>query len=274
MHTEPESNARPTPSWAEPSVGTGRDKALPDGLSRLDELPALAGEQRRLLAQIQAHTYGNMLRVIECFAVCVADGSALPVHDGAFRFDLAPADDTPPGYRFVVPVDAVALAAAGRCGWARHGLALAVALQAQAHYRASIEPDDDLAEHARVLFLGNWRRVAPRAREAERAWLQADRLLDGARRDAAIIDLLALVVRFDAAVRAQAAADARCFLDARPGAVGGRAIRALLLRAYRWQYVGIGLQEARFVVLLQSLLDGAQLRRVRTALAPLLAAVR
>ena len=256
-------------------------KPLPDGLSRLDELPALAANPRRLLARIQARSYAGMLHVIERFADGAAPTGgtagaiALPAYDWLRRLELAAAAGTPNGYRFVVPLDFMAQAAHASPAWARHALALAFALQAQAHYRASIEPDDALCGCWRALFLENWRRVAPRAVQEEHAWTREDLMLEAAARSAAVEQLLALVAALDAAVQSQAAADAACFLaSARRRGAPARAVRALLLRAYRWQYVGIGIEEARFVARLQALLDAGQLRRLRHALAPLLAAVR
>ena len=260
-------------SKADPSPDGDR-KAMPDGLSRLDELPALGDAARRLLARIQARTYANMLSVVECFASGGAD-IAPADRDWLRAVERAAAAETPENYRFVVPFDRLVIATQGRCAWAGHAVALALALQAQAHYRSSIAPDDQLSNVWRALFLQNWRRVAPRAVSAEKAWWRADAVLDAAGRAAAVGDLLALLATLDAAVQTQAAADAACFLgSAAARAAPPRAVRALLRRAYRWQYVGIGIQEARFVALLQSLLDAGELRRLRTAVAPLLAAVR
>jgi len=254
---------------------------MPDGLSRLDELPALAAKPRRLLARLQARSYAGMLHVIERFAEGAAssggpDGAtAQPAHDWLRRLECASSPGMPNGYRFVVPLDLMAQAAQASPAWARHALALAFALQAQAHYRASIEPDDALCGRWRALFLENWRRVAPRAVQEERAWMREDQGLDAAARSAAVEHLLALVAALDAAVQSQAAADVASFLaSTRLYGAPAPAVRALLQRAYRWQYVGIGVQEARFVARLQSLLDAGQLRRMRNALAPLLAAVR
>jgi hypothetical protein len=252
----------------------GDRKVMPDGLSRLDELPDLTDAARRLLARIQGRTYANMLHVVECFVSGVADlGPA--AREWLRTVERAAATGTPETYRFVVSFDCLVNAAQGRCPWSCQAAALALALQAQAHYRSSLAPGDPLSSRWRALFLENWRRAAPRAVRAEQAWVRADAAIDAAEQAAAVADLLALLATLDAAVQSQAAADAACFLGSTAAhAAPAHAIRALLQRAYRWQYVGIAIQEARFVALLQSLLDPAALRRVRTAVAPLLTAVR
>jgi hypothetical protein len=49
-----------------------------------------------------------------------------------------------------------------------------------------------------------------------------------------------------------------------------QAIREVLLRAYRWQYIVSGVQEGSFVGHLQEMLSPAQMGRITTALAPLM----
>ena len=69
--------------------------------------------------------------------------------------------------------------------------------------------------------------------------------------------------------QAQSAADAEYFL-----AIAGRrftgeeeaGVRALLLRAYRWQYIASGVQDARYLEILGSLIDAAQGARINAAL--------
>jgi hypothetical protein len=49
------------------------------------------------------------------------------------------------------------------------------------------------------------------------------------------------------------------------------ALRAAVLKAYRWQYIVTGVQEPRFQQVLGSLIDAQQSARIGQALAPLLA---
>ncbi len=42
-------------------------KFLPDGLSKVDALPFLDADERRMLSQVQGRTYANMFRLVERF---------------------------------------------------------------------------------------------------------------------------------------------------------------------------------------------------------------
>jgi hypothetical protein len=85
-------------------------------------------------------------------------------------------------------------------------------------------------------------------------------------------DLIALVGAVDGILQAQSAADAEYFL-----AIAGRrytgeeetGIRALLLRAYRWQYIVSGVQHPHFARLLSGMTTPAQMSRIQAALAPI-----
>ena len=90
-------------------------------------------------------------------------------------------------------------------------------------------------------------------------------------------DLIELVGAVDGIVQMQAAADAGLL---RRGAPAGRfsaaeeaAIRDVLLKAYRWQYIVSGVQEPRFGEVLKALVTPAQMERIGKALAPILAHV-
>ena len=58
--------------------------------------------------------------------------------------------------------------------------------------------------------------------------------------------------------------------DAKAEARFAREIRALFLRAYRFQYIGSGLQATRFPEILFGLVTPEQRKRIETALARLL----
>jgi len=47
------------------------------------------------------------------------------------------------------------------------------------------------------------------------------------------------------------------------------AIGTLMLKAYRWQYIGSGVQDPRFTGVLSSMIAPAQMERIGAALAPL-----
>jgi hypothetical protein len=89
-----------------------------------------------------------------------------------------------------------------------------------------------------------------------------------------VTDLIELVAAVDSIVQTQAAADAHYFLScgARPySATEEAAIHDVMLKAYRWQYIVSGVQEPRFAEVLKALVTPAQMQRIGTALAPILA---
>ena len=49
------------------------------------------------------------------------------------------------------------------------------------------------------------------------------------------------------------------------------AIRDVMLKAYRWQYIVTGVQEPRFAEVLKALVTPAQMERIGQALSPILA---
>ena len=107
----------------------------------------------------------------------------------------------------------------------------------------------------------------------ELQWLREDRKLDAGHRNAAIDDLIELLMTLDEIVQAQAGADADHFVAMATSAFSSQQvgqIRALLCKAYRWQYVACGVVEPRFQALLGSLISDAQMRYIHHALAPLL----
>jgi hypothetical protein len=151
-----------------------------------------------------------------------------------------------------------------------------IELFTQAHYRESIEPDANLSELYRDVFLYHWREESQHAVLDELEWRREHAGLDADARDQGVDDLIALVGAVDGILQAQAQADAGYFV-----AICGRPVAAdeavmleqALLRAYRWQYIGSGVQEPRFVSILGSLITPAQGERIAAALAPILEGV-
>jgi hypothetical protein len=169
--------------------------------------------------------------------------------------------------------DAVAAAVLSKCTWAVLALTCHIELFTQAHYRQSIEPDPQLSGLFRDVFLYHWREESQHAILDELEWVREDRRLDEAGRDAAVEDLIGLVAAVDGILQAQSAADAdyffricgRGFTDAEEAKV-----RTGILRAYRWQYIGSGVQEPRFIGLLSSLVGEARMERIANALADII----
>lgn len=111
----------------------------------------------------------------------------------------------------------------------------------------------------------------------ELEWVREDaRLPSDAVRDAAVDDLIALIGGVDGIVQAQAASDARYFLsvvDRLAADETAARVEALLLKAYRWQFIVSGAVHPRFQSVLGRLVSEAQLARIQAALAPLAYAV-
>ena len=106
----------------------------------------------------------------------------------------------------------------------------------------------------------------------ELEWKREHARLTTRQREQAVDDLIGLVGAVDGLLQAQSAADAEYFV-----AIAGRrftgdeqaGIRALLLRAYRWQYIVSGVQHPHFGRLLTSMTTRAQMSRIEAALAPI-----
>jgi hypothetical protein len=192
------------------------------------------------------------------------------------RLEAMMAADMPPGYQMTADANAVAHAVLGASTWAVLALTLDIELFTQAHYRASIEPDANLSELWKDVFLFHWKEEAQHAVLDELELLREDARLDKAARDAAVGDLINLVVAVDGILQAQAKADATYFVQISGMASdSGRTaqIEAMVLKAYRWQYIVSGVMEPRFQRVLFGLLDDEQKARIQEALAPLAYAV-
>jgi hypothetical protein len=179
----------------------------------------------------------------------------------------------PPGYTFEFDSNDVARAVLSKSTWAVLALTCHIELFTQAHYKQSIEPDENVSELFRDVFLHHWREECQHAVLDELEWRREDARISADERDVAVDDLIALVGAVDGILRAQAAADARYFSQ-----VCGRemraeeraAIEAQVLAAYRWQYIFSGVAHPRFSAVLQELVTAPQLARIQAALAPLM----
>jgi len=186
------------------------------------------------------------------------------------------ANDMPPGYVMTAEPNAVAQAVLGMSTWSVLALTLDIELFTQAHYRASIEPNANLSELWKDVFLFHWKEESQHAILDELELVKENGKLDKAQRDAAVGDLIALVGAVDGILQAQAAADVDYFC-----AIAGTTfadaqreqIHAGVLKAYRWQYIVSGVMEPRFQKVLFSLIDAEQGARIQEALAPLTYAV-
>ncbi|MGJ7507450.1 hypothetical protein [Variovorax sp. GT1P44] len=270
---------------------------LPAGLSLVDELDFLTSDDRRLLSQVQGRSYASIFGLVERFIGAkvlevsrqhaLGDQVALEAlvrmadeelkHQELFRRMESMMDaDMPSGYMVMADPNAVATAVLSKSNWSVLALTLDIELFTLAHYRASIGPRDDLCALWKDVFLAHWKEESQHAVLDELEFLREDARLSAAERDAAVGDLIDLVVAVDGILQAQAKADATYFASI----AGGRFddaqrsdIGAGILKAYRWQYIVSGVMEPRFQKILFGVLDARQTARVTDALQPLMYAV-
>jgi hypothetical protein len=268
---------------------------LPTGLSKVDELTFLSAAERRLLSQVQGRTYAYIFGLVERFISVkvlelsgqhwLGDQVALEAlvrfsdeelkHQELFRRIEAMLErDMPAGYVRVADPNDVARAVLGKSSWAVLALTCNIELFTQQHYQQSIDPQDGLSPLWKDVFKYHWVEEAQHAILDELEWVREDARITPTQKEQAVTDLIDLVGAVDGILQAQSASDADYFLR-----IAGRdfdageqaAIRALLLRAYRWQYIVSGVQHPHFGRLLTGMTTEPQMQRIQAALAPLMA---
>ena len=246
------------------------------------------------MSQIQGRTYANLFGLVERYINAkilevsrdhwFGDQTALEAlirfsdeelkHQELFRrLEYKIAQGMPPGYEFPADPNAVARTVLDKCTWAVLGLTCHIELFTLSHYKQSIEPDGDLSPLFKDVFLFHWKEESQHAILDELEWRREDAKLTAEERDRAVNDLIDLVGAVDGILRLQSATDADYFRR-----ICGRELENAdtekletgLLRAYRWQYIGSGIEDGRFVGVLTELIDEAQTRRITEALAPLI----
>jgi hypothetical protein len=272
-------------------------KFMPDSLSKIGLLTFLDPSEARFLSHVQGRTYANMFGLVERYIGAktldiskdhwLGDQVALEAlvrladeelkHQALFRrLDRMAAAGMPEGYVFTPDPDEVASAVLAKSTWAVMGLTLDIELFSQAHYRSSIEPDDNLSALWKDVFLFHWKEESQHAILDELEWRREHARTDAVHRDQGVTDLIGLVGDVDGIVQMQAQADAEYFLRNAGRAFSPleqAAIHDVLLKAYRWQYIVSGAQEPRFAEVLTALTTPAQLGRIGQALAPIAAHV-
>ncbi len=268
-------------------------KFLPDGLSLTDAFTTLSADEKRFVSQIQGRTYANIFGLVERFINAkvlelshnhwLGDQVALEAlvrfsneelkHQALFRrIDAMVGEVLPDGYRFDVDADAFARAVLGKSTWAVLALTLDIELFTQLHYRQSIDPDTELSELFKDVFLYHWKEESQHAILDELEWVRHDAALTAEKRDRAVDELIALVAAVDGILQAQAKADAAYF-TAKCGrtldAVEAQAIEGGFLKAYRWQHIHSGARHPHFGKVLSSLITENQGQRIQAALATL-----
>ena len=268
-------------------------KFLPDGISKVDQLAFLNKDERRLLSQIQGRTYANMFGFVERFIVAkvleltcnhwLGDQVALEAlvrfsdeelkHQELFRrIEKMMASGMPEGYQFLFDPSEVAAAVLKKSTWAVLALILEIELFTQAHYKQSIEPDENLSELYKDIFLFHWKEETTHALMDQIEWPRIDKKLTDAERDRAVDEVIELVSAVDGILQTQSAADVEYFLKVCNRSFSEdeiECIKAGVLKAYRWQYIFSGVAHERFQALLADLTTEEQRQRINEALAPI-----
>jgi hypothetical protein len=265
-------------------------KFLPDGISKVDQLDFLTEDEKRLLSQIQGRTYANMFGFVERFITAkvlettrdhwLGDQTALEAlirfsdeelkHQELFRrIEKMMADGMPEGYQFLPDPDGVAAAVLNNTSWAVLALILEIELFTQEHYKKSIEPEKNLSELYKDIFLFHWKEETTHAMMDELEWPREDSKLSAEERDRAVDELIAIVGDVDGILQNQSAADVEYFVKVCDRSFTDDEIQHLtdgVLKAYRWQYIFSGVEHPRFQKLYNELTTEEQRQRVDAAL--------
>ena len=266
---------------------------LPAGLSKVDELAFLTDAERRLLSQVQGRTYAYIFGLVERYIGAkvlelsgqhwLGDQVALEAlvrfsdeelkHQELFRrIENMLERRMPPGYVKVADPNDVARAVLGKSTWGVLALTCHIELFTQAHYQQSIDPQEEISPLWKDVFKYHWVEEVQHAMLDELEWVRENARLTLRQKEQGVTDLIDLVAAVDGILQAQSAADATYFLR-----IAGRrftseeetGIGALLLRAYRWQYIVSGVQHPHFGRLLTSMTTESQMQRIQAALAPI-----
>jgi hypothetical protein len=268
---------------------------LPNGLSKVDELTFLSAAERRLLSQVQGRTYAYIFGLVERYISAKVlevsrdywfeDQTALEAlvrfsdeelkHQALFRrIEELMTAAMPAGYQPVAEPNGVARVVLGKSTWAVLGLTCFIELFTQKHYTESIAGQTDLSPLWKDVFMYHWREECQHAILDELEWRREDAKLTAEERDRAVDDLIALVAAVDGILQVQSVADVAYFtlIAGRTfNAEERRALDAGVLKAYRWQYIGSGVQHPHFQKVLGDLINARQGEKIGAALAPILA---
>jgi hypothetical protein len=153
--------------------------------------------------------------------------------------------------------------------WAVLALILEIELFTQEHYKQSIEPEDNLSELFKDIFLFHWKEETTHAMMDELEWPREDSKISDEERDRAIDELIALVVDVDGILQNQSTADVGYFLELCDRSFTDDEVQRIkdgVLKAYRWQYIFSGVEHPRFQKLYSELTTEKQRQRVGAAL--------
>jgi hypothetical protein len=271
-----------------------RRKFLPDGLTKVNDLPFLTAVEKRSMSHVQGRSYACLFGLLERFISAktlelaskqgLGDQVALEglvrfsdeelKHQELFRrIEHALAARMPGGYALIADANEVARVVLSKSTWAVLALTCHIELFTQAHYRESMERDEELSDLYRDVFRFHWLEECQHAVMDEIEWSREDRSLSAGERDIAVDDFIALLRMLNELVSTQSSADSgyfmrlceRCFSPTEQ-----QQIREVMLRAYRWQYIASGAHHPQFVKMLAAMTSRSQVQRVQAAVAVLL----
>jgi hypothetical protein len=267
---------------------------LPNGLTGVQYLDFLNSLDQQLFSQVQGRTYANMFGLVERFINTKilelqqnhSLGSQVALealvrfsdeeikHQELFRrINKLAAEVMPDGYAFLPKPNQIAEIILSKSTWAVLGLTSVIELFTQSHYRHSIEPEQDICPLFKDVFLFHWREESQHAILDELEWRQHDISMTFNSRDAAVTDLIELVIAVDGILQIQAESDTRYFVKASGQSFYEENIEKLgqvFLEAYRYQYILSGALLPHFQGILGDLLQPQQLQRVVEAVGTLM----
>jgi hypothetical protein len=281
--------------WTIEDVIQGRsfdpsDSFLPDGFAMAAEFPSLTNDEMRTVSQIQGRTYANMFGLLERYVnakvlelsedhwfgdqikleALIRFSDEEMKHQHLFRsVEGMIASVMPDGYNFTPQPNPVARMILGKSTWAVLGLTLMVEIVTQAHYRESIAKGAKLSPLYKDVFRYHWLEESQHAILDELEWRREDGYLSANERDAAVDELIELAVSIDDILQDQAYADSEYFcsiIDRTVSTHEAEAIEKGILKAYRWQYIFSGAENAHFAKVMKDLTTAGQMQRVENAL--------
>src|ERR1044072_596043 len=151
-------------------------KFLPDGLSKAAELGFLSANEKRLVSQIQGRTYANMFGLVERFIGPKGSEVSRDHWLGdqtAFEALVRFTDEELTHQELFRRVERMT-AELGKSTWAVLALICHIELFVLAHYRQSIEPDAELSELWKDIFMFHAKEESQHAILDELEWQRED----------------------------------------------------------------------------------------------------
>jgi hypothetical protein len=267
-----------------------KQKFLPDGLSKVQDLVFLSPEEKRYLSQIQGRTYANVFHMAERFVNAkvleisrdywFGDQTALEAlvrfsdeelkHQEMFRqIEQLAGSLMVSGYSFLPNPNEVAKIVLGKSTWAVLALTLHIELITQLHYRQSIGLDENLSPLFKDIFRYHWLEESQHAILDELEWKRCDKTMSLETRDQAVNEFIELVEAVDDLLKTQAVADAEYFTRTCGRmllAEQSQVVEKIVLKAYRWQHIISGAEHPHFIKVLSSFISDDQGARIKGAL--------